>query len=68
MADIKINVRGRITKGRWSGQHVTIEDDAAGGGYLVLVEADSDGKHAGDVWLDKAFVEAGWEIEWEDRP
>jgi hypothetical protein len=70
MADIRLNVRGRIVKGRWSGQFVAIEDDLEGGGCLIVVEPDSDGKNGGDVWIEKsqiakAFVEADWEIEWE---
>ena len=49
---------------------MTIQDDTAGGGYLILVEADADGTNAGDVWIEKleinrAFAEAGWEIDWE---
>src|SRR5438270_10174335 len=70
MAEIQVNVRGRINSGRWTGQYLTVEDDTEqSGGYLIVIEADESGKNGGDLWIEKdklnrAFEEAGWEVEW----
>ena len=54
MAEIKINVRGRIKSGRWAGQFLLVEDDTKqSGGYLISVEPDTKGKNGGDVWIRK---------------
>jgi hypothetical protein len=70
MAEVKINVRGKITRGRWAGQFMTVEDDTERtGGYLIIVEPDTSGGNGGDMWvakdkLPKVFEEADWEVEW----
>ena len=70
VANIQINVRGRIVGGRWAGQYLKVEDDTVqSGGYLLIVEPDTNGKNGGDIWIGgsdlvKAFEEAGWEVEW----
>ena len=66
---IQLGCRGRIRKGRWSGQSIFIQDDRQKtGGFLILLGSDAAGKNAGDVWVEAdalvtAFAEADWVVE-----
>ena len=71
VTDIRVDITGLITSGRWAGQTIRIDDQRAHtGGYLVIIGLDATGEQAGDIWveasqLDKAFDDAGWIVAWQ---
>ena len=75
MNSIRKNTKGLIVAGKWKGQAILIEDTVKEtGGYLILIGPDARGEQGGDLWiesvqLEKAFEQAGWEVEWShDKP
>ena len=72
--DIKINTHGLITKGKYTGWYIYVEDDSNdGGGYYILFKKALENNTEGyDHWMENfedvknCFEVEQWEVKWLD--